>query len=245
MDLLDYLLGAIVAVLIGLSKTGLPGVSLPAILLLITTLGDAKQANGAMLPVLLVADVFAVVWFRRHAQWDRLVWLLPAVYAGMVPGYVILTKLPASQLCPVIGLVVLIMVILELLRQRLGWKNVPRQWWFAGVMGFAAGFSTIIAHAAMPVMTIYLLSQGMDKEKFIGTAAWFFFIVNLSKVPFYIAAGMITMETLHFDLYVAPIAIIGGLLGVSLLAHLPQKLFNTLALILAGAAAVMLIVPRG
>ena len=242
MNLLDYLLGALAAVLVGLSKTGLPGVSLPAILLLITTLGDAKVANGAMLPVLLVADVFAVIWFHRHAQWNRLVWLLPAVYAGMVPGGVILTRLTAGQLTPVIGGVVLIMVVLELLRQRLGWENVPKQWWFAGAMGFAAGFSTIIAHAAMPVMTIYLLSLGMDKEKFIGTAAWFFFIVNLSKVPAYIAFGMITAETLRFDLYVAPVAILGGLLGVSVLAHIPQKLFNTLALVLAGVAALVLIV---
>jgi uncharacterized membrane protein YfcA len=242
MNLLSYLLGALAALLVGLSKTGLPGVSLPAILLLIATLGDARQANGAMLPVLLVADVFAVVWFRRHAQWDRLVWLFPAVVAGMVPGWVILTRLTAEQLTPVIGWVVLIMVVLELCRQRLGWENVPRQWWFAGMMGFVAGFSTIIAHAAMPVMTIYLLSQGMDKEKFIGTAAWFFFIVNLSKIPFYVAAGLITAETLHFDLFVAPVAIVGGLLGVTLLAHIPQKLFNTLALALAGAAAAMLIV---
>jgi uncharacterized membrane protein YfcA len=241
MNLLSYLLGALAALLVGLSKTGLPGVSLPAILLLIATLGDAKQANGAMLPVLLVADVFAVVWFRRHAQWDRLVWLFPAVVAGMVPGWVILTRLTAEQLTPVIGWVVLIMVVLELCRQRLGWENVPRQWWFAGMMGFVAGFSTIIAHAAMPVMTIYLLSQGMDKEKFIGTAAWFFFIVNLSKIPFYVAAGLITAETLHFDLFVAPVAIVGGLLGVTLLVHIPQKLFNTLAL--AGAAAAMLIFP--
>jgi len=242
MNLLPYLLGALAALLVGLSKTGLPGVSLPAILLLIATLGDARQANGVMLPVLLVADVFAVVWFRRHAQWDRLVWLFPAVIAGMVPGSVVLYCLPNKQLGPVIGWVVLIMVVLELCRQRLGWENVPRQWWFAGMMGFVAGFSTIIAHAAMPVMTIYLLSQGMDKEKFIGTAAWFFFIVNLSKIPFYTATGLITAETLHFDLFIAPVAIVGGLLGVTLLAHIPQKLFNTLALALAGAAAAMLIV---
>ena len=242
MDLLPYLLGALAALLVGLSKTGLPGVSLPAILLLIATLGDAKQANGAMLPVLLVADVFAVVWFRRHAQWDRLARLFPAVVAGMVPGWVILNSLTAEQLTPVIGSVVLIMVVLELCRQRLGWESVPRQWWFAGMMGFVAGFSTIIAHAAMPVMTIYLLSQGMDKEKFIGTAAWFFFIVNLSKIPLCVHAGTITPETLRFDLFIAPVAIVGCLLGVSVLAYIPQKLFNTLAMALAGIAAVVLIV---
>ncbi len=240
----SYLLGWISALLVGLSKTGLPGVSIPAILLMTEAFrDDARLGIGAILPVLLVGDVFAVAWYRHHAQWDRLWKLFPYVVLGMIPGGLLLHFLrEGNQLRPIIGVFVLGLVALEICRRRYDWQDMPHQWWFVLMIGILAGFSTIIAHAAFPVMVIYLLSQKMVKQEFIGTAAWFFFIVNLSKVPFYWKAGMITPVTLEFDMVVAPAAIVGGLLGVYVLKKIPQRFFEAIALTLAGAAAVRMIV---
>jgi len=244
LGLTSYVLGWISALLVGLSKTGLPGVSIPAILLMTEAFpSDARLGIGAILPVLLVGDVFAVAWYRHHAQWGRLWRLFPYVVLGMIPGGLLLHFLrEGNQLRPIIGVFVLGLLALEVCRRRYDWQNVPHQWWFILMVGMLAGFSTIIAHAAFPVMVVYLLSQKMAKQEFIGTAAWFFFIVNLSKVPFYWKTGMVTPVTLEFDLAVAPAVIVGALLGVYVLKKIPQKPFEIIALVFAGVAAVWLIV---
>lgn len=243
MSLISFLFSAASALLIGLSKTGLPGVSIPAILLMTEAYpNDARLSVGAILPVLLVGDVFAVAWYRQHADWGRLARLLPYVLAGMLPGVFVLLWLQGNQLRPVIGALVLGMLALEVCRQWFDWEHVPHRWWFAAGVGFLAGFTTFVANAAMPVMTIYLVSQDLDKHQFIGTAAWFFLILNLSKVPAYCAMGMLTPSMLPLAAALTPITILGALLGVYVLARIPQRFFDALALTLAGVAAVRLIV---
>jgi len=236
------LLAAISALLVGLSKTGLPGVSIPAILLMAEAFpDDARASVGAILPVLLVGDVFAVAWYRRHADWGRLLRLLPYVVAGMLPGVWVLTALPGNELRPVIGWMVLAMLTIEIGRQWFRWEHMPHRWWFIAGTGFLAGLATFVANAAMPIMSIYLVSQDLDKHKFIGTAAWFFAILNLSKVPGYWAMGMLTPAMLPMNLWLAPLVILGALLGVYVLARIPQRFFNLLALLFAGIAAMRLV----
>lgn len=243
MNFVSYLLGAGSALLVGLSKTGLPGVSIPAVTLMTEAFAhDARLGVGALLPVLLVGDVFAVGWYRHHALWSKLVRLFPFVLLGMVPGAIVLCSLPeGNDLRPILGVLILGLLALEMARRTFGWEDVPKAWWFVAGLGMLAGFSTIIAHAAFPVMTIYLLSQGMAKREFVGTAAWFFFIVNLSKLPFYVGSQMITPSTLRFDLVTVPVVLAGGVLGICMLPRLPQKLFDFLAMTLAALAAVRLL----
>jgi hypothetical protein len=243
MSLVSILCAAASALLVGLSKTGLPGVSIPAILLMTEAYPhDARMSVGAILPVLLAGDVFAVAWYHQHADWRRLVRLLPYVLAGMIPGVAVLLWFPGNQLRPVIGFLVLAMLVLEILRQGLGWEHVPHRWWFIAGSGLLAGFATFVANAAMPVMTIYLLSQDFDKHRFMGTAAWLFLILNASKVPAYAALGMLTPSMLPTSAALMPITILGALLGVYVLARIPQRIFDTTALALAGVAAVRLVV---
>ncbi len=229
------------ALLVGLSKTGLPGASLPAILLMAEVYPcDARYSVGAILPVLLAGDVFAVFWYRQHADWRRLVQLLPYVLLGMLPGVYVLQAVDGCHFRLFIGLLVALMILIELCRKWQNWTRVPHQWWFVAGMGFFAGFTTYVANAAMPVMTIYLLSQDFDKRRFIGTAAWFFLILNFSKVPVYCAMGMLTWNMLPLAATLAPLTILGSLLGVYVLARIPQLYFDRLALLLAGVAAIRL-----
>ncbi len=239
MDIGPYLYGWAAALLVGFSKTGLPGASILHVTVMMGAFpDDTGRAVGALLPVLLVGDVFAVCWYRHHAVWDRLWRLLPYVGLGMLPGWWLLHQLQGGdRLRPVVAVLILALLGLEICRRRFAWQRVPRRWWFVAAMGMLAGFSTITAHAALPVMAVYLLSQGMDKREFIGTAAWFFLLANLCKIPFYLAERMVTPATLRFDAAVAPAAIVGCLIGVWLLPRIPQRLFDALALAAAGLAA--------
>jgi uncharacterized protein len=304
---ISYIFGAVSALLIGFSKTGLPGVSIPAILLMAEAFpNDAQLSVVAILPIILVGDVFAVSWYHHHAQWPRLWVLFPWVIAGMIPGAVAFQSLESDVFRPVLGILVLAMLAFELWRRwrlgtvpifvstkmglsplthlddiichdcelqglspckdcprlsaaarqnidvlnspsaapEVGWKmNLLRgHFWFVAFTGLLAGFATFLANAAMPVMSVYLISQGFDKREFIGTAAWFFFLLNLSKMPVYFLLGRMSMDVLPFDLCLMPVTLLGAFVGVYILARIPQKLFNALALILAGVAAVRLIV---
>jgi uncharacterized membrane protein YfcA len=101
-----------------------------------------------------------------------------------------------------------------------------------------AGFGTTVGNAAGPVMSIYLVSRGLDKHEFLGTAAWFFFLVNLSKIPFFVYLDVMTWQTLRFAVVVAPLLVLGALGGVVVAQRIPQAIFNALVLGLAGLAAI-------
>ncbi len=241
-DLIPYIFGALAAMLVGLSKTGVPGVAIPALLMMSEAFpGNEKLSVGAILPVLLVGDTFAVGFYRQHARWDRLMGLFPYVLLGMIPGLYVLVKVDHQQFKLVLGFLVILLMAVEISRQRFGWTEVPHQWWFVGVMGLAAGFGTVVGNAAGPVMGIYLISRGMFKEEFMGTWAWFFLIVNLLKVPLFGSMGMITMDTLWLDLVLIPFVILGALIGKRLFLLIPQKLFDPLVLSLALIAALRMV----
>jgi uncharacterized membrane protein YfcA len=275
--------------LVGFSKTGLPGVSIPAILLMTEACpDDARASVAAILPVLLVGDIFAVIWFHHHADWARLWRLFPWVLTGLLPGIYVLKHLDGNRLRPWIGWLVILMLAIELWRRWREWRYLrrsrrkpadlpsnelkvlcsncellglspcedcvklqdesatttalfPHSRWFVAVTGFLAGFSTYVANAAMPLMSVFLISQGFNKKEFLGTAAWFFFLLNLSKTPVYAGMGMFEPWMFPFALWLVVPVLLGSFLGVLVLRYVPQKLFNALALLLAGAAALKLI----
>ena len=238
----SYLLGGVAALMMGFSKTGMPGAAILAVTLMALAFpDDAKLSVGAMLPLLLLGDLFALAYYRQHAQWNRLLGLFPYVLAGMIPAIIVLQGTAGNQLRDVLGWLVLALLLLEVCRQWFGWTRMPKRWWFAAVMGFLAGFGTALGNAAGPVMSIYLVSRGLQKEQFLGTCAWFFFLVNLAKLPMFYWQGMITPATLQFDLSIAAFIVVGALTGVKVLPKIPQKLFNVLVLTLAAAAAARLI----
>mgnify|MGYP000897578492 CR=1 FL=1 len=243
LSLVSLVLGSCAAVLIGFSKTGLPGAAIPAVALMAAAFpGHAELSVGSVLVVLLVGDAFAVTWFRRHAQWQRLVALFPYVVAGIVPAYFLLGWLDDDQFRPILGGLILALLALEFARQHLGWSRLVQRPWFTGAMGFLAGFGSTAANAGGPMMTIYLLGQGVAKEQFIGTCAWFFFLLNLTKVIPFSLLGMFTRETVGFGLAMSPLAIAGAISGIWLLPRVSQRVFNALVSLLAAAAAVWLIV---
>jgi uncharacterized membrane protein YfcA len=233
------------ALSVGVAKTGVPGLGILVVPLMVLAVGDARQSAGWLLPMLCTADLFAVVVYRRHAQARRLFSLAPWVLIGMGVGAWMLRG-PEPLLRRIVGAIVLVMIALRLLRAR-----TPRAGDAArepaaraAAYGIGAGFATVVANAAGPVMTMYLLARRLPKEEFIATGAWFFFLVNLSKVPVYRALGLIGPPSLAFDLVLAPVVVAGALLGRALVARLPQRTFESAVLALTVLAAGLLLVRR-
>jgi len=236
------LLGVSAALLIGFSKTGMPGAGIPAVALVAEAFREnTKLSVGAVLPLLILGDLFAIAYYRRHADWKRLLALCPYVVAGMVPAYLVLRFVNDDSLRVAIGVLILVLLLLHVVRQRYGFQQLADRWWFTAITGSLAGFATTVSNAAGPVMGIYLVSQHADKHQFLGTSAWFFFLVNVSKIPGYITLGMMTRRTLNFDLLLAPVVAAGAMIGVRILKRIPQAVFDVLVLALAGVAALRMV----
>jgi uncharacterized membrane protein YfcA len=238
----EWVLSTFAAVGIGVSKSGLPGISLLHVVLF-AHLFPGLQSTGVVLPMLITGDFGAVMLFRRHAQWRHVVRTLPPAVMGVVVGWWFMDQLPAGRFNPVIGGIVLVLSILQGIRDwRPGaWQGVPHSHWFAWVMGFTAGVTTMLANAAGPVMSLYLLAVALPREQFVGTSAWFFLIINLIKVPFSAQLGLITAETLAFNAVLVPAIVAGLLLGRAVIRRLSQKWFDTLVLFFAALASLRLL----
>ncbi len=241
---LQMVLLALGAFFTGLSKTGLAGVSVLSVALFANAL-PARESTGALLPLLLCADVFGVAFYRKHAVWSHLMKLSPWVAAGIVVGYFALDKVSNIQVQRMIGGILVAMVALHLWRQRQGEAlaaQLPHTLGFTALMGVLAGFTTMVANAAGPVMVLFLLAIGLPKMEFIGTGAWFFMLVNAFKVPFSINLGLITVPSLLLDAALVLPMVPGALLGPLIVRRMDQRLFEAVALALAVAAAIKLIV---
>jgi len=227
----------------GLSKTGIAGAGVLAVALFASAI-PARASTGALLPLLVCADVFGVAFFRKHASWSHLWRLFPWVVVGVVVGYFALDKISNAQVQRLIGGILLAMVTLHLWRQRRAGPNgdtFPHSWWFGALTGMLAGFTTMVANAAGPIMVLYFLALGLPKLMFIGTGAWFYLLVNSFKVPFSLRLGLITRESLILDAILLIPMIPGALLGPIMLKHINQRGFETMALVLTVVAAIRLL----
>ena len=242
LDLYGWVVVAVCAVMVGTTKTGMPGLGILLVPLMALVL-PTRQSTGILLGILILADLFAVTYHRRNARWGHVLRLLPAAFAGIVAGYFGLRYVNDQQLKPIIGGIVLVMLGVNYWRNRAKGKDtpIPTQWWFAVVLGFMAGVTTMMANAAGPIMIIYLLAMRLPKVEFVGTAAWFFFVVNWLKVPFSANLDLMTAETVKLNLMMLPFIAIGAVAGIFLLKRIPQKAFNAIVQILAAAAAIKLL----
>ncbi|HWV49350.1 MAG TPA: sulfite exporter TauE/SafE family protein, partial [Microbacterium sp.] len=200
----------------------------------------ARTSTAAMLLLFIVGDVFALIAYRRHAHWPTLLRLAPAVVAGLVLGFLFLAYGDDRVVRRAIGVILLLMIAVTLWRRRQAAKAVGGP--ALGITyGALAGFTTMVANAGGPVMSMYFLATRTPVQVFLGTSAWFFAIVNLVKVPFLAGIGLFTPEVLLMDLLLTPLVVIGALVGLKLAKRMPQQLFDRLVIILTIVGAVYLL----
>jgi len=241
LNTLQWVLLALSGLLIGMAKTGLSGFGMMVVPILANAFGG-RPSVGLLLPILIFADVFAVSWYHRHADWKHVFRLLPWALAGILVGALVGKSISDQSFNRLLAALVIggigILVWRDLRSDKL---RIPRSRWFAAGLGLLGGFSTMIGNAAGPVMALYLLSMRLPKNVFIGTGAWFFFIVNLSKVPLHVWSWKtITLESFLLDVLLIPAIAAGAFLGIWLVRLLPEKIYRSIVIVTTLLSALLL-----
>lgn len=236
---------AIAAVAIGLAKTAVPGGGILPVALFATVL-PARTSTAALLLLLIVGDVFALIAYRRHAHWPTLLRLAPAVIAGLLVGFAFLALSDDGIVRRAIAVILLAMIAVTLwrrARQRRADATaaVAHGPVAASVYGSLAGFTTMVANAAGPVMSMYFLAMRTEVKVFLGTSAWFFAIVNLAKVPFLASIGLFEPQVLVMDALLVPLVLVGALAGLALARRMRQVVFDRIVIALTVIGAIYLL----
>jgi uncharacterized membrane protein YfcA len=227
---------ALAALLVGFSKTAVSGANTISLAVFAAVL-PARASTGVLLPLLIAGDVLAVLTYRRHAHWPTLWRLFPAVAAGVVVGTLFLMRADDGIVRTSIGVILLLMAALTVWRRRTAEQAAEPDAVTtragrvkARSYGVLGGFTTMVANAGGPVMSMYLLSAGFRKLGFLGTSAFFFLIVNVSKVPFSVGLGLIDGPSLLLDAALVLFVLPGALLGKWAVDRINQRLFEQLAI---------------
>lgn len=231
------------AFLIGMSKTGIQGLSLLSVPLMAIAFG-AKQSTGVILPILCFADLIAVIYYRRVAEWKYIFRLLPAALIGFGIALMVDRLVPPEGFKTLLGSCLLIVLGVMIWTDKKGKENkFSSRWWYGSLFGLLGGFTTMIGNAAGPVMAIYLLSVKIPKYSFVGTNAWFFLVINYLKIPIQIFAwDNISYSSLMLDAYTMPFVLVGGFAGILLVKRLPEKTFRYFTTAVTWGSVVMLII---
>ncbi|MDR1923606.1 MAG: sulfite exporter TauE/SafE family protein [Planctomycetaceae bacterium] len=229
--------GLIAAAFFGMSKTGVPGLGILGVIVMLSAFeGAEKLSSGAVLPLLVIADSFAVWYYWRGADWKRIRFMLPSVFIGLIGGTIFLYWVNDHNFKIFLSVLVVVLVSFEIVRKLFRLTMVPKSKIFAWIMGLLAGFATQAGNAAGPVMSVYLAAQNMNKKDFMGTWAVFFFIINVTKLP--LIGGiipnlnMITLDTILLDFILLPGLLVGVLVGRRVFMVVPEKYFIPIIMVL-------------
>ena len=265
-----WILLMVVAALCGIAKTALPGAATVAVALCTAVL-PAKESTGAILLMLMTGDLLAVWSYRRDADFRMLRRLVPAVLTGVGAGALFLHLASNDSTRRLIGVILLLLVAITLIQRRSTSRRASDDASAAQapsppaptletqeattalatpttsgrlarlVYGSLAGFTTMVANAGGPVTSMYFLACRYPVKAFLGTTAWFFFLVNLVKLPFSASAGLVNPTTLSLAAIAAPVVIASALAGRRLAEHMDQRVFEPIIVVLTVISALPLL----
>jgi uncharacterized membrane protein YfcA len=237
----DLFVFALVAVFIGMSKTGVHGAGMLAVPLLATIFGGL-QSSGIMLPILCLADVMGVWYYHRHASWQHLKKLFPWAVLGTIVGTVVGKMIDDEVFKMIMGVIIGLSVAIMIWLERGHREDVPDYYWFATLTGIAGGFTSMVGNLAGSVMAIYFLSMRLPKNSFIGTTAWFFMVINWLKIPLHVFSWhTITWNSFLLDLSTLPLIALGAYLGVIIVNRLEEKMYRWFIIGMTLIAAVIML----
>lgn len=234
---------AAAALLIGVAKTALPGAATLAVAAFAAVL-PARESTAALLVLLIVGDLVACWTYRRDVDWAALRRLVPTVLAGLALGAVFLALADDVVMRRTIGAILLALIAVTLLLMRRGALSAddtltnPR---IGGLYGVLGGFTTMSANAGGPVMTMYFLAARFDMIRFIATQAWFFFCVNVAKLPFSIGLGLLQADMLPMLAALAPLVLVGAFAGRRWVRRLDKRVFERIIIAVTIVSALYLL----
>ena len=247
-----YILVALAAFLItGISKGGFGGVGILSIPLMMMVVPDqqASLVLGMWLPLLILCDIFTIRSFPKDWTLRPILLLAPWMLIGIVVGWFLLGHVSARYVKLFVGGLSLLIVGTEMVRLVIVRRLTVRvdkppwrpTWLTAAPFGLAAGVSTMLAHSAGAITTIYLLSQRLDKATFVGTSGRFYFVFNSLKVPFYVHLTFINQQSISKSLWLIPLAPLGVWAGAWLNRRISPTTFNKAIYVLLAVSGTYLL----
>lgn len=226
-----------------MSKTGIQGIMLIMVPLMAMAFG-AKESTGVILPMLCMADIIAVTYYKRIADWRIVLRLLPTAIIGFFIAIGVDKLVPNEKFRMLMGWTLLVAFLIMLWSEIFGKENKwMKKWWYAAIFGLLGGFTTMIGNAAGPVMSVYLLSMRKEKLEYIGINAWFFLVVNLLKVPLQIFAwNNISWQSFSLNVLMLPVIVIGALIGIRVVKLLPEQAFRRFVQIVTAISVILMII---
>jgi uncharacterized membrane protein YfcA len=236
----NWLLILLSAFIIGLSKAGLKGIDMMNVTIMAIVFGG-KASTGVVLPLLCAADILAVFYYNRHAEWKHFWKLIPWMVIGILVGVYVGKDLDEVVFRRIMAtIIILTIVILVSLEFRKSFQ-MPSNRLFAASMGLVAGFATMLGNLAGAFSNVYFLAMRMPKNNFIGTAAWVFLVINLFKLPFQVIYWHnITLSSLKTDLVLLPALLLGFWLGIKMVARIQDDRYRRLVFVLTIVGALVI-----
>lgn len=248
----QWIIISLTALCIGMSKTGVQGLMLMMVPLMAISFG-AKESTGVILPMLCMADIIAVAYYRRF-DWSQkttaegkikiVAKLLPSAIIGFFLAITVDSFIEKGQFRHLMGWTLMSALMVMIWSEIYGKENKwMRKWWYAGIFGLLGGFTTMIGNAAGPVMSVYLLSMKKDKMEYIGINAWFFLVVNLLKVPLQVFAwNNITWDSIELNIFMLPVIGTGAVIGIYLVKLIPEMMFRRFVQIVTIISVLIMII---
>jgi uncharacterized protein len=239
-----FILFLTAALILGMSKAGLSGFGLAAVPLMALIFG-AKSSTGVILPMLIAADIMAVAYWRRHAEWKYILAILPWVAVGifiaLITGNIINDNQFRILLLSIVWIMLILMVVNDI-RKKKG-DDVPHNKLFSAIMGLTGGFATMIGNAAGPVFTLYFLSMRLPKKGFIGTSAWLYFIMNTGKLPLQVIVWKnLSLASLVPGLVSLPVIALGIWMGIRIVHLFPENIYRYFVIATTLATSLLLFI---
>jgi len=243
-----WFLVGLAILLIGLTKSGFgSGVGLMIVPMTVIAMKNIpgygpEVALGLMLPLLILGDFVAIYQYRRLFSMNIVRHMLPGTAVGVVVGALLLWWF--HQFSDVLGALIRIEIGIESVGLvGLHWwreyrgvqQHLMREPWRAQITGGFAGASSTLAHAAGPIIAMYLLPMRLDRQLFVGTCAIYFFILNVTKLPFYYGVGMFERISAPFALAFAPLVLVGAVFGFWINRRINDRLFSKIIYIVTFA----------
>ena len=226
--------------IIGLSKAGLKGIDMMNVTIMAIVFGG-KASTGVVLPLLCAADIMAVIYYHRHAQWDQFWKLIPWMIAGILLGVFAGKDMNEALFRKVMAIIIIIAVAVMLWLEFQKRFTIPRNRLFVATMGITSGFTTMMGNLAGAFSNIYFLAMRLPKNVFIGTAAWVFLAINFFKLPFQAFYWKnITLSTLTTDLYLFPALVLGFWAGIRIVQRIEDERYRKVVIYLTLAGALFI-----
>lgn len=237
----QWALALAAAFVIGISKAGIKGVAVINVTFMALAFG-AKDSTGLVVPLLLLADIFAVIYYNRHTQWHYVFKVLPWMVLGILVGVFLGKDLPENLFKWGMVTIILITVGMMFWWDRKKERSVPTHWAFSGGIGTLAGFTTMVGNLAGAFANIYFLAMRLPKNHFIGTAAWLFLIINFIKLPFHIFVWeTISVPSLVINLKLLPGIFVGFFVGIRVVQRINEAFFRKMILVLTALGALLIL----